>query len=98
MSDRRFFKCDDIGPWWVGVATDRDQFIAMLRECGDQWYEADDSTVECGIDAALAAGTVEITEFTTDELATKHRRCHTDDRGVIPLTDGRIGDLFCSEW
>ena len=103
---KRFFISQDDGAYWIGVAIDRDHFVTLLRKQGAEWeaLAADSDLVEglylsLDIDGAIKRGLVEIRELTADELATRHRRCHTEDeRGVIPLTEAAIGDLFCSEW
>jgi hypothetical protein len=100
--EKRFFIADDHGDyWWVGCALDRDHFIGLLRQQGAVW-EVELDIGRCrydqGIDVVLEIGQVEVRELTADELARK-QRCHTeDDRGVIPLSEAAIGDLFCSEW
>lgn len=100
--EKSFFIADDHGDyWWVGVATDRDHFIQLLREQGAVW-EVELDIGRCrydqGIDVVLEIGQVEVRELRPDEIA-RRKRCHTDDeRGVIPLSEAAIGDLFCSEW
>ena len=97
---RRFFIADDPGQHWIGVARDRDHFIDLLEQQGAEWegYLLDELQTY-GVREALALEEVEIRELTPDEVATKHQRCHTEDeRGVIPLAEAAIGDLFCSEW
>lgn len=99
--DRRFFIADDFGDyWWIGIARDRDHFIQLLRDQGAEWEVEVDGRYahDQGIDVALAIGMVEVRELRPDEVA-RRRRCHTEDeRGVIPLSEAAIGDLFCSEW
>lgn len=99
---KRFWIADDHGDYyWIGVAVDREHFATLLRMLGAQWELEIDGRYapDQGIDVMLSHNLVEIRELTPDILATKYRRCHTEDeRGTIPLTDARIGDLFCSEW
>jgi hypothetical protein len=99
---KRFWIADDHGNYyWLGVAVDREHFVTLLRMLGAQWEVEIDGhyAPDQGIDRVIEIGLVEVRELTADILATKYRRCHTEDeRGVIPLTDARIGDLFCSEW
>ena len=97
---RRFFIADDPGMHWIGVARDREHFIELLEQQGAEWegYLLD-GLHTFGIREALALEEVEIRELTAADLETQHRRCHTEDeRGVIPLSEAAIGDLFCSEW
>jgi hypothetical protein len=99
---KRFWIADDHGNYyWIGVAVDREHFVTLLRMLGAQWeIEVDGRYApDQGIDVMIAHNLVEVRELTAEILATTYRRCHTEDeRGVIPLTDARIGDLFCSEW
>jgi hypothetical protein len=94
---KRFFIADQDGCYhWLGCATDRGHFILLLGDCDDAWETEAGESVD--INEALAMGIVEIHELTGDELA-RRQRCHTEDeRGVIPLSEAAIGDLFCSEW
>ena len=98
---KRFFICDDFGDYtWTGVAHDREHFIGLLRDHGAQWEVEVDGRYapDQGIDIVLEIGLVEVRELTAEELGNEHR-CHTEDeRGVIPLSEAAIGDLFCSEW
>lgn len=101
LNARRFFICDDFGDYtWTGVARDRGDFIAMLRDLGAAWEVEIDGRYgpDQGIDVVLEIGLVEVRELTAEELA-KRQRCHTEDeRGVIPLAEAVLGDLFCSQW
>ena len=97
----RFFICDDHGGYtWTGVARDRDHFVMLLRKHGATW-EIEDDEGRCGdanIDQAIEFNQVEVRELGEDEFA-REQRCDTaDERGVIPLSEAAIGDLFCSEW
>jgi len=99
--EKRFFIADDHGDyWWIGVARDRDHFVELLRQQGAEW-EVDVEgryAPDQGIDVVLEIGLVEVRELRPDEVA-RRKRCHTEDeRGVIPLSEAAIGDLFCSEW
>ena len=98
---KRFFIADDFGGYqWFGVARDREHFIELLRQQGAMWeVEVDGQYApDQGIDVVMQIGQVEIRELADDVVARK-QRCHTwDDRGVISLSEGAIGDLFCSEW
>lgn len=99
--EKRFFIADDHGGyWWVGVARDRDHFIGLLRELGTRWEVEVDGRYahDQGIDVVLDLNLVEVRELRAEEVA-RRQRCHTEDeRGVIPLPEAAIGDLFCSEW
>lgn len=92
----RFFIADQDGCYhWLGVARSREHFIELLRLHGAE-FEVNGDTFN--IDQALARDEVLVEELTDDRLA-RYRRCHTEDeRGVIPLSQAAIGDLFCSEW
>lgn len=99
--EKRFFIADDFGDyWWVGVARDREHFIALLREQCALWEVEIEGQYapDQGIDVVLEIGMVEVRELGPEDVA-RRQRCHTEDeRGVIPLADAAIGDLFCSEW
>jgi hypothetical protein len=99
--EKRFFIADDFGDyWWVGCARDRDHFLEVLRKHGAEWEVEIDGRYahDQDVDVALAIGIVEVREMTAEEVA-RRQRCHTeDDRGVIPLSEAALGDLFCSEW
>ncbi len=98
---RPFDVADDHGEyWWVGVAANREHFIELLRDQGALWEVEIDGRYahDQGIDVVLEIGQVEVREMRPDEVA-RRQRCHTEDeRGVIPLSEAAIGDLFCSEW
>ncbi len=95
---KRFFIADQDGCYhWLGCAIDRRHFIRLLEEQGAEW-EHNGPLGNLDINEALNMGVVEVRELTGDELA-RRQRCHTEDeRGVIPLSEAAIGDLFCSEW
>ena len=96
--EKRYFIADQAGNyWWVGVARDRRHFIELLGEQGAE-FEAETEIDPVGIRDAIAMGIVTVRELGAEEVA-RRQRCHTEDeRGVIPLAEAAIGDLFCSEW
>jgi hypothetical protein len=99
--EKRFWLVEDGGVEWSIVANDRDHAIALLRDLGAEWEIWDSGTRSVsvvGIDRALAMDEAWIRELEPEEVA-RRQRCHTEDeRGVIPLAEAAIGDLFCSEW
>ena len=105
MTAKRFFRVrvDVDATHWAVVARDVEHCKQILREIGMQWETdervPDQPTYVCvAIDDAIRLGIAEITEYSPERLA-EIKRCHTEDeRGVIPLTDARLGDAFCSEW
>jgi hypothetical protein len=86
-----FFRLDDNGcVFYHLVALDLDGAKALLRASGSTFGSA-----ETSLDAAEGLTWTELTPAEVVKIA----RCHTeDDRGVIALSDARVGDWFCSEW
>jgi hypothetical protein len=85
------YHCDDNGhvQYWI-VAGSLIEAKAMLRSSGVTFGHNEDSNPD-------VQGVI-WREMNVDEIA-KVTRCHTDDdRGVITLSDAKVGDWFCSEW
>jgi hypothetical protein len=94
VSDKRFFRLDDDGLYWLVVANDEAHAIEVMGTA--EWELHDGQLVQTA--RALELGHVSIVEL-EPLAAARHTRCHTEDeRGVIPLVDAAIGDAFCSEW
>jgi hypothetical protein len=90
MTDKRFFKLDDGGIYYLVVASSMEHAKQLMRE--SQCVFGPDE------DAFDAAAGLVWTVLSPDQVAQK-QRCHTeDDRGVIKLADANIGDWFSSEW
>ncbi len=91
VDEKRFFRIDDDGhvEYFV-VARDLDHAKEIVGKAGFE-YGQEGVT----FDKATA---LTWTEMSPTQVASR-ARCYTEDhRGMIPLTDAVIGDIFCTEW